>query len=103
MTDRRAGRRWGDDLLKPCGTTAAYRRHYRRGEPIDESCRQAQAREAEDRRTRGPGTIELARAQQHATALNTVTTRHDAEILGTQLKVSWATIYRWRRLLRAAA
>lgn len=27
--------------LKPCGTPAAYRRHQRHGEPIDEPCDQA--------------------------------------------------------------
>lgn len=27
--------------LQPCGTYAAYQRHWRKGEPIDEACRQA--------------------------------------------------------------
>lgn len=27
--------------LKPCGTDAAYQRHYARGEPIDEACKAA--------------------------------------------------------------
>lgn len=27
--------------LKPCGTAAAYRRHVRRGEPVDDACAQA--------------------------------------------------------------
>jgi hypothetical protein len=27
--------------LAPCGTTTAYARHKRRGEPLDEACRQA--------------------------------------------------------------
>lgn len=27
--------------LKPCGTASAYIRHYRRGEPIDDACREA--------------------------------------------------------------
>lgn len=27
--------------LKPCGTRAAYTRHYRNGEPIDDACREA--------------------------------------------------------------
>jgi hypothetical protein len=26
---------------KPCGTMAAYRRHQRHGEPIDDACREA--------------------------------------------------------------
>ncbi|WP_405589803.1 WhiB family transcriptional regulator [Streptomyces sp. NBC_01092] len=33
-------------LLAPCGTRAAYQRHLRRGEPVDEACRAANAREA---------------------------------------------------------
>lgn len=37
--------------LAPCGTTAAYRRHKRKGEPVDEACRVA-AREAEAARRR---------------------------------------------------
>ena len=28
----------GDGGLKPCGTRAAYVRHRRRGEPVDEAC-----------------------------------------------------------------
>jgi len=35
-------RRWSD--VKPCGTLAAKRRHLRRGEPVDLSCRQAERR-----------------------------------------------------------
>ena len=31
--------RVGDQGLRPCGTPAAYRRHLRRGEPVDEKCR----------------------------------------------------------------
>ena len=30
--------------VKPCGTDAAYRRHLRLGEPVDEACRQAEVR-----------------------------------------------------------
>ncbi|MBT1097813.1 WhiB family transcriptional regulator [Streptomyces sp. Tu102] len=33
-------------LPAPCGTRAAYQRHLRRGEPVDEACRAANAREA---------------------------------------------------------
>ena len=43
-------RRWHD--VKPCGTMAAVRRHYRRGEQIDHSCRQAQARDKRDYRAK---------------------------------------------------
>ena len=39
---------WAPEL-KPCGTPAAYKRHLRRGEPVDESCRQAMARDWQDR------------------------------------------------------
>lgn len=31
----------GGPQLAPCGTRSAYNRHLRRGEPIDEACRQA--------------------------------------------------------------
>lgn len=37
--------------LKPCGTTAAVRRHYRRREPLDAACRAASRRERAERRT----------------------------------------------------
>jgi hypothetical protein len=37
---------------KPCGTPAAYRRHKRHGERIDESCRQAEARRSADDKAR---------------------------------------------------
>lgn len=42
----------GSDDLKPCGTTAAYRRHLRRNEPIDEACRQANLRADAEKRAR---------------------------------------------------
>lgn len=32
-------RRWHRNRLKPCGTPAARRRHQRRGEKLDEDCR----------------------------------------------------------------
>lgn len=43
-------KRW--HIVKPCGTSAAYRRHHRRGEPLDRACRQAEARRQEDYRAR---------------------------------------------------
>lgn len=43
------GAPWQPHLLKPHGTAAACRRHYRRGEPPCEPCRQAEARRALDR------------------------------------------------------
>jgi hypothetical protein len=45
----RRGQPLPDDELEPCGTRAAYRRHLRRGDPVDESCRQAEARAWQDR------------------------------------------------------
>lgn len=33
-----------DPRLVPCGNESAYRRHLRRGEPIDDACRRAHAR-----------------------------------------------------------
>ena len=33
----------GRPVEKPCGTTAAYKRHQRRDEPIDDACRDAWA------------------------------------------------------------
>ena len=44
-----ASRRWADIDLRPHGTTAAYKRHYRRGEQPCEACRQAQSRYNERR------------------------------------------------------
>jgi WhiB family redox-sensing transcriptional regulator len=38
---RRDRRGRGRPALSPCGTPAAYRRHLRRQEPIDEACRNA--------------------------------------------------------------
>jgi len=35
---------WRPDLLKPCGTTAAYRRHLRNDEPACPACLQANSR-----------------------------------------------------------
>lgn len=40
----------GPIILQPCGTPAAYRRHLRRGEPIDGACRAANSRAAADRK-----------------------------------------------------
>ena len=41
------GSRWAD--VRPHGTLAAYRRHYRHGEQPCEDCRQANARASADR------------------------------------------------------
>jgi hypothetical protein len=53
--------RWRD--VKPCGTTAAYRRHARRGEPIDEACRQANIRATQDVRARRKAAGTLPKGQ----------------------------------------
>lgn len=49
---------WAPEL-KPCGTLAAYRRHLRRGDPIDEACRQAAARDWQDRYSAGRAGLRL--------------------------------------------
>ncbi|MGW7301443.1 MULTISPECIES: WhiB family transcriptional regulator [unclassified Streptomyces] len=41
------------DPAAPCGTRAAYQRHLRRGEPVDEACRAANARSASSYRRTG--------------------------------------------------
>ena len=33
---------WPEDRVQPCGTPAAYQRHHRHREPVDEACRQAE-------------------------------------------------------------
>lgn len=55
---------WMDDLPEeapagpgraassPCGTPSAARRHWRRGEPLDEACRQAACRDRRERAAR---------------------------------------------------
>jgi hypothetical protein len=40
---------WGELDLRPCGTTAAVRRHERAREALDEACRQARRRRNQDR------------------------------------------------------
>ncbi|MFG1671032.1 WhiB family transcriptional regulator [Streptomyces sp. Y7] len=54
----------------PCGTRAAYQRHLRRGEPVDEACRAANAREAGRYRRTGStrDERESARARHRAGA-----------------------------------
>ena len=46
-----SGTRWQRADVMPHGTPAAYRRHYRYGEKPCESCRQAEARRQQERRT----------------------------------------------------
>lgn len=43
------GRPWSKTELMPCGTSAAHRRHERRGEPVDDACREAYNRDARTR------------------------------------------------------
>lgn len=48
--------------MAPCGTYSAYRRHLRRGEPVDEACRQAQKDRDKGRRKKdGQRRFELRR------------------------------------------
>jgi hypothetical protein len=58
-----SGRR-ADDLLKPCGTDAAYKRHLRRGEQPCRECKAAAAR-----RRRGGGAA-LARTPDYRAPRN---------------------------------
>jgi WhiB family redox-sensing transcriptional regulator len=62
------GRYEHEDVM-PCGTEAAYRRHCRRGEPIDEECRLAgnRARNDRDRRDhrRCPACRSRVSSQRH--------------------------------------
>lgn len=51
--------------LKPCGTTAAYRRHLRHGERPCEHCRQAEARLHQER---WRGGYDQVRRDRYATA-----------------------------------
>jgi hypothetical protein len=44
---------WWAPELRPCGTVAAYKRHQRRGERPCLSCRQAKARDWQDRKAAG--------------------------------------------------
>ena len=53
-------------VLKPCGTVAAYRRHKRRGELVDEKCRKAWSVDVAKHRKgtpRKPPTPEQKKAQ----------------------------------------
>lgn len=43
------GTRWPSWLTRPCGTEAAYRRHYRRGEKPCAACREANRRASQAR------------------------------------------------------
>jgi len=65
MRNQRAAKGLRGMHLAPCGTETAYKRHRRRGEPIDESCRRAAAQRARSRRATRPKvhTVELAIAQ----------------------------------------
>jgi hypothetical protein len=65
QVNRPSSNQWSDLDLKPCGTTAAYRRHLRRqGKPVRcESCLQGERRRVADRNARtrrGAGTYRRA-------------------------------------------
>lgn len=69
------------DGLRPCGTEAARRRHRRRGEPVDDACREGHA--AEMRAHRADRVDERARARADRAArwraLQALRHRHMAE------------------------
>lgn len=55
--------------LQPCGTNAAYQRHRRHGEPVDEACRTAHSTEMSSLKRARKEKIyarERARRQAHA-------------------------------------
>ena len=53
ILDQAQARRWAWWLLKPCGTSAAYRRHLRHGEKACAPCRNAEAQRAASARRKG--------------------------------------------------
>jgi hypothetical protein len=60
---------WNELDLKPHGTPAAYRRHYRNGTKPCEACRKAQSRQNADRLTQGGRTGEYeARRERYRAA-----------------------------------
>ncbi|WP_086768150.1 hypothetical protein [Streptomyces bobili] len=50
--------------IAPCGTQSAYTRHVKRGEPIDDACRRANA---EAKRTKGTPTSSRRQPIEHGT------------------------------------
>jgi hypothetical protein len=48
-----------DWKLTPCGTPSAARRHHRRGEPLDEACREADNNAKAQRRGRAHGNTQV--------------------------------------------
>lgn len=57
--DEKPRERTGGKPLSPCGTPAAYDRHIRRGEPVDDACREAHNADnrAKRERTRAKGPV----------------------------------------------
>lgn len=66
----------------PCGTYAAYQRHYRRGQPIDQACRDANRRYMADWRSRDGGPQRYSRRYNRARsrALEALGRKHPGEL-----------------------
>jgi hypothetical protein len=93
---------WAPEL-RPCGTLAAYRRHLRRGEPVDESCRQAAVRDQQDRVA--TGRIRRSRARVHLASGPGKCYREDVIVTGDPGQVTCLHCregYRRCRWVRAA-
>ncbi|MFJ2005665.1 WhiB family transcriptional regulator [Streptomyces chartreusis] len=67
-------------LPAPCGTRAAYQRHLRRGEPVDEACRAANAREAGRYRRTGSTRDQREKARPRDLDRRTGSTRDQREM-----------------------
>ena len=50
----RSGRSWPRHIPAPCGTLSAYKRHVKKGEDVDDLCREAQRVASEARRAATP-------------------------------------------------
>jgi hypothetical protein len=66
---------WSNTTLLPCGTHAAYRRHIRRGEPVDGACTEARRKYQRDNGRRPSPATQAARAA----ALEVLAHRHPEE------------------------
>lgn len=72
-----------DDVLEPCGTLAAYRRHLRRGVIPDRDCRDAAARAWQDRLASGWRRPSRAvRVHQAARGGTAACGRHEVAVTG---------------------
>lgn len=60
---RRKGQ-WREELLTPCPSDAAYKRHLKRGEYVDQGCRDAHAVATAQRRNRSPTEMQVDRRRK---------------------------------------